>query len=70
MRAPTSVTLISLLLGSVAVGFHSVEPLPGLEQVFQSLATPSDQQSLYFAHRGSGRIESEFGSPSTIQNLA
>lgn len=70
MRAQTSVTLISLLLGFIAVGLHSVESLPELKQVFQSFLSPSNQQDLYFAHRGSGRIEGRFSSPSTTQNLA
>ena len=69
MRAQTSVTLITFLLGSIVAGLCPVGSLSGLKQVFQSLLTHSDQQGLYFAHRGSGRIEEQF-SPFTTQNLA
>ena len=59
MRAQTSVTLISLLLGSIAVGLHLVEFLPGLKQgSILSLLTHLEPQNHYFAHRGSGRISS------------
>lgn len=71
MRAQTSVTLISLLLGSVAVGLHQVEFLPGLKQIsLTALLTHSEPQSYYLAHRGSGRIESRFHSPFNTQNFA
>ena len=75
MRAQTSVTLISLLIGSLTIGLHSTESLPGLKQVIQSsLLTPSDSPSSYLAHRGSGRIEGPFVSmsisTSMVQDLA
>ena len=75
MRVKTSVTLISLLFGSLAVGLHPTE-LSGLKQVPSFLLSHLDPQSPYLAHRGSGRIEGPFvsmspiSSMSTVQNLA
>lgn len=71
MRAQTSITLISLLLGSVAVGLHPVEFLPGLKQISPtSLLTHPEPQSHYLAHRGSGRIEDRSTPLFNSQNLA
>ncbi len=71
MRAQTSITLISLLLSSVAVGLRQVEFLPGLKQVsFTSLLTHSEPRSYYLAHRGSGRIEGRFDPPFSTQAFA
>ncbi len=70
MHVQTSVTLISLLLGSIAAGLHQVEFLPGLKQDSPiSLLTHSEPQTHYLAHRGSGRIEGRFHPPFNTQNL-
>ncbi len=71
MRAQASITLISLLLGSAAVGLHQVNVLPELKQVsLSSLLIHLEQKSDYLAHRGSGRIEGRLHPPSNTQKIA
>ncbi|NJR48762.1 MAG: hypothetical protein HC780_03575 [Leptolyngbyaceae cyanobacterium CSU_1_3] len=57
MRSQTSVTLVSLLIASVAVGLQQVEyRLSGLKTLFVQPFIPSDS---YLCHRGSGRFENK-----------
>lgn len=71
MRAQTSITVISLFLGSVAVDLHQVEFLPGLKQAsLTAFRVHSELQSSYFAHRGSGRIEGRFNPPLITPSFA
>ncbi len=71
MRVQSSITLISLLLGSITVGLHQIERLPSLKQVsLTSWLTPSEIQSDYFAHRGSGRFEGQLNPPLPTQTFA
>lgn len=54
MRAQTLVALFSWLIGAVAIGSYAAAATPAAQ------LNASDAQSQTLAHRGSGRIETEF----------
>lgn len=55
MRAQTLVALFSWLVGAVAIGSYATERFSPAAQL-----NASDSQTQILAHRGSGRIETEF----------